>query len=63
MKLMKKLLIKTLLALLLLTNAAFAADPLPSWNDGPTKQGIISFAPRISTRSMPPSTRFSPAPT
>ena len=45
---MKSALMKVLLALLLLTNAAFAAAPFPSWNDGPTKQGIISFADKVT---------------
>jgi hypothetical protein len=45
---------KALLALLLLTNAAFAAaDPLPSWNDGPTKQGIISFVEKVTKEGSP----------
>jgi hypothetical protein len=44
---------KVLLAMLLLTNAAFAADPLPSWNDGPTKQGIISFVDKVTKEGSP----------
>ena len=31
------------LTLFLLTNTAFAADPLPSWNDGAAKKSIIDF--------------------
>ena len=50
---MKSALMKVLLALLLLTNAAFAADPLPSWNDGPTKQGIISFVDKVTKAGSP----------
>ena len=50
---MKSALMKVLLALLLLTNAAFAADPLPSWNDGPTKQGIISFVDKVTKEGSP----------
>jgi hypothetical protein len=50
---MKSALMKVLLALLLLTNAAFAADPLPSWNDGPTKQGIISFVDTVTKEGSP----------
>ena len=50
---MKSALMKVLLALLLLTNAAFAADPLPSWNDGPTKQGIISFVEKVTKEGSP----------
>jgi hypothetical protein len=50
---MKSALMKFLLALLLLTNAAFAADPLPSWNDGPKKQGIISFVDKVTKEGSP----------
>ena len=45
---MKSALTKLLFALLLLANAAFAADPLPSWNDGPAKQSIISFVEKVT---------------
>jgi hypothetical protein len=34
------MLLQSLLTLLLITNAAWAADPLSSWNDGQTKQSI-----------------------
>jgi hypothetical protein len=44
---------KILLALLLLTNAAFAADPLPSWNDGPTKKSIVAFVTKVTTAGSP----------
>jgi phosphoserine phosphatase len=50
---MQSALMKVLLPLLLLTNAAFAADPLPSWNDGPAKQGIISFVEKVTTEGSP----------
>jgi hypothetical protein len=50
---MKSALTKVLLALLLLTNAAFAADPLPSWHDGPTKHGIISFVDKVTKEGSP----------
>jgi hypothetical protein len=50
---MKSARMKVLLALLLLTNAAFAADSLPSWNDGPTKQGIISFVDKVTKEGSP----------
>jgi phosphoglycolate phosphatase-like HAD superfamily hydrolase len=46
---MRNLLAKTLFALLLLANAAFAADPLPSWNDGQAKQSIIKFVNKVTT--------------
>ena len=40
---------KTLCALLLLANTAFAADPLASWNDGNTKESIIDFVQAVTT--------------
>jgi haloacid dehalogenase-like hydrolase len=33
--------------------ASQAADPLPSWNDGPAKQSIISFVERVTTPGSP----------
>ncbi|MBN2107687.1 MAG: haloacid dehalogenase-like hydrolase [Deltaproteobacteria bacterium] len=50
---MKSLIIKKLLALLLLTNAAFAADPLPSWNETPAKKTIIVFVERVTKKGSP----------
>jgi phosphoglycolate phosphatase-like HAD superfamily hydrolase len=50
---MKGALLKVLLPLLLLTNAAFAADPLPSWNEGPAEQGIISFVEKVTKEGSP----------
>ncbi len=44
---MKSLLLKCLLALLL-ANAAFAADPLPSWNEGQAKRTIVDFVQRAT---------------
>ncbi|MBN8465702.1 haloacid dehalogenase-like hydrolase [Corallococcus exiguus] len=32
---------------------ALAADPLPSWNDGPVKQSIIDFVTRATTEGSP----------
>jgi phosphoserine phosphatase len=41
---MKRLLMKSLVLLLLLTTQVILAqDPLPSWNDGPSKKAIIEF--------------------
>ena len=45
---MRTLLFKSLVALLLLTNAAFAADPLPSWNDAGPKKAIIAFVEKVT---------------
>jgi hypothetical protein len=30
-----------------------AADPLPSWNDGPAKQGIIAFIAKVTKEGSP----------
>jgi hypothetical protein len=50
---MKKLLLRILIPLLLLPSAAFAADPLPSWNDGPAKQSILAFVEKVTIPSSP----------
>jgi hypothetical protein len=50
---MRSLLLKILVAVLLLPSAAFATDPLPSWNDGPTKQSIIEFVEKVTKPSSP----------
>ena len=36
-----------------ITTAAQAADPLPSWNDGPAKQAIINFVKTTTAASSP----------
>jgi phosphoserine phosphatase len=45
---MKSLVIKSLFALLLFANAAFAADPLPSWNDTTPKKAIVAFVEHVT---------------
>ena len=50
---MKRSLTKVLLGLLLFASAAFAADPLPSWNDGPAKQSIITFVEKVTKEGSP----------
>ena len=50
---MKPLLLKSLLFLLALTNAAFAADPLPSWNDTAPKKAIIAFIEKVTKEGSP----------
>jgi phosphoserine phosphatase len=35
------------------TIIARAADPLPSWNDGPAKQSIITFVTKVTTPGSP----------
>ncbi len=41
------------LFLLLLTAAAQAADPLPSWNEGPNKAAIIDFVGKVTKEGSP----------
>jgi hypothetical protein len=50
---MKSLLMKSLVALLLLANAAFAADPLPSWNDTAPKKAIVAFVEGVTKEGSP----------
>ena len=33
--------------------AAQAADPLPSWNEGKTKQSIVDFVAKVTTAGSP----------
>jgi phosphoserine phosphatase len=40
-------------ALLAMPLAACAAEPLPSWNEGPTKSAITSFVARVTTAGSP----------
>jgi hypothetical protein len=48
---------RSLIAVLAFTFAsvtlARAADPLPSWNDGPAKQAIIDFVTKVTTPGSP----------
>jgi len=50
---MKSFLTKILTTLLLFPIAAFATDPLPSWNDGPAKQSIIAVVEKVTTPGSP----------
>jgi phosphoglycolate phosphatase-like HAD superfamily hydrolase len=56
--------ILVLVILTTLTAGLSAADPLPSWNEGPTKQAIISFVDRVTYESddegyyVPPEARI-----
>jgi phosphoserine phosphatase len=49
--------IRSLIAVLAFTFASLtlirAADPLPSWNDGPAKQFIIDFVTKVTTPGSP----------
>jgi phosphoglycolate phosphatase-like HAD superfamily hydrolase len=50
----RTLLIWVLLTGIILTSAiAYAQDPLPSWNEGPTKQAIIEFVKATTDQSSP----------
>ena len=40
-------------ALVFATAASQAADPLPSWNDGPAKQSIIAFVEKVTKPGSP----------
>jgi len=42
-----------LTTLLALASTAAAADPLPSWNDGQTKQTIVQFVEEVTTQDGP----------
>jgi phosphoglycolate phosphatase-like HAD superfamily hydrolase len=59
---MKSSAMKMPLALLLLTNAAFATDPLPSWQDTAPKKAIIAFVDKVikkgSADFVPPAERI-----
>ena len=51
---MKHIFMKSLVALLLFTNLAFATDdPLPSWNDGAAKQAIVEFVAKTTVAGSP----------
>ncbi len=50
---MKHSFINVLLSLLLFTNAALAADPLPSWNDTAPKQAIVAFVEQVTGEGSP----------
>lgn len=45
---MKNLILRTIIFLLLSVSAAHAADPLPSWREGPAKQFIINFINKVT---------------
>jgi hypothetical protein len=50
---MKRALTLVPLALLLLANAAIAADPLPSWNDIAPKKAVIAFVEKVTKPGSP----------
>ena len=53
MKTVRSMTILALLALTLAVAPLKAADPLPSWNDGPTKQAIIDFVAKVTKEGSP----------
>jgi len=56
---MKRSVTNFLAVLFLFTSVAYAADPLPSWNDGEAKKSIITFVEKVTT---PGSADFVPVP-
>ncbi len=48
---MKRIIVAALL--FLFSSPVFAADPLPSWNDGAAKQSIIAFVTKVTTAGSP----------
>jgi len=50
---MKGSFINVLLSLLLFTNVALAADPLPSWNDTAPKRAIVAFVEQVTRDGSP----------
>ncbi len=49
----KRLIMFALLGGLAATAAAQSADPLPSWNDGKTKQSILDFVAKVTREGSP----------
>lgn len=52
---MKRLLIPIAAVAMVLSGAAHseAPDPLPSWNDGPTKGAIVGFVEKVTKEGGP----------
>ncbi len=48
-----KNIIGAVLALLMFASAAFAADPLPSWNDTAPKKAIVAFVEKVTKEGSP----------
>ncbi len=59
---MQRFLMKSLLAVTLLANTTFAADPMPSWNDTAPKKAIIAFVDKVTKEGsadfVPPAERI-----
>jgi hypothetical protein len=52
-KYLKRILLSIIVLLYGLALPAFAADPLPSWNDTSSKKAIVSFVKQVTTKSSP----------
>src|SRR5690349_10546914 len=50
---MKHVIISPLVLLVLCEMLRAQADPLPSWNDGPTKSAIVTFVDRVTKDGSP----------
>jgi phosphoserine phosphatase len=50
---MKHVIISSLVLLVLCEVLRAQADPLPSWNEGPTKSAIVSFVDRVTKEGSP----------
>ncbi len=50
---MKSLFMKSIFVLLLFVSTAFAADPLPSWNDTAPKKAIVAFVEEVTKPGSP----------
>jgi phosphoglycolate phosphatase-like HAD superfamily hydrolase len=50
---LRRLVVLSLFALCVTSPVQAADDPLPSWNDGPTKQSIIDFVTRVTKEGGP----------
>jgi phosphoserine phosphatase len=42
-----------LIVCVLLAGTAFAADPLPSWNEGPARRAIVAFVEKVTNEGSP----------
>ena len=54
-EMMKRSILNFALILLLFTNVALAADPVPSWNDTDAKKAIVTFVERVTKEGSPES--------
>lgn len=49
----KTILVVLVSAVAFTTTIARAADPLPSWNDGPAKQSVLNFVTKVTSPGSP----------